>query len=182
MPKRRTTTHADISMEVQKTIAKKAEWKPSRESLLAVLNEWIRQRPGLEFGNYGDVTSYRSECRKIARDKREAQALLAAVAIREYSITADDLMRAARSAYSGRLSFVETEKGGVRIEYCTGQYWPTEYRRAACAVLASTLWEALREQPIEYLGGAEFNGSRGDAIRLYFRRQFGRGIQERWFN
>lgn len=36
------------------------------------LATWIRQRPGLEFGNYGDVSSYRSEMRSIAKDKRDA--------------------------------------------------------------------------------------------------------------
>jgi hypothetical protein len=31
------------------------------------------------------------------------------------------------------------------LDYCTGQYFPTEYRRAACAVLASALWSAKRD-------------------------------------
>jgi hypothetical protein len=35
--------------------------------------------------------------------------------------------------------------GGVSLDYCTGQYWPTEYRAAVCAVLASLLWAHARE-------------------------------------
>jgi hypothetical protein len=34
---------------------------------------------------------------------------------------------------------------GKRLDYTTGQYWPTEYRRAAAAVLASALWSYWRD-------------------------------------
>lgn len=40
--------------------------------------------------------------------------------------------------------------GAGRLEYTTGQYWPTEYRKAACAVLASALWAgAAASMPAE---------------------------------
>lgn len=119
-----------------------------KTSICDALATFIRQRPGLEYGNYGDVTSYRAECRSIARDKRDAETLLAAVRWRD-SITGADLIEAARGAFSGRLTI--TAKHGhaigwtVSINYCTGQYWPTEYRRAAAAVLASALWNWQRE-------------------------------------
>lgn len=130
--------------------------EPRKEAICNALAAWIRQRPGLEFANYGDATSYRAEQRSIARDKRQALELLRVVSAHD-GITADDLMRAARSAYSGRL-MIKLRDGHGRdcapwIEYCTGQYWPTEYRRAACAVLASALWEWQRENmpaPIGY--------------------------------
>lgn len=113
-----------------------------RENILSALNAFIRQRPGLEWANYGDASSYRSESRSITRDLNQAQALLRAV--RYADISADQLMQAARGAYSGRLSIIERD-GKAIIDYCTGQYFPTEYRRAACAVLASALWDYWRE-------------------------------------
>lgn len=114
-----------------------------RENILAALSRFTSQRPGLDFANYGDARAYRSESASITRDLQHARELLAAVSRRD-GIGAAELMAAARSAYSGRLTIEETESDSVRISYCTGQYFPTEYRRAVCAVLASALWEYWR--------------------------------------
>lgn len=139
--------------------------EPRKEAICDALARWIKQRPGLEYGNYGDRASYTSECRGIARDKREAETLLAAVRWRD-GINADALIKAARDAFSGRLTIRELEWKqyapeecpgkpcstdcdhrqfrGFAVDYCTGQYFPTEYRKAACAVLASALREYAR--------------------------------------
>lgn len=141
--------------------------------IVELLRDWIKQRPGLEFCNYGDVSSYRSELRGITEDRHDAERLLNSV---EYSgITAEELKAAFEHAYSGRLSLTENSKGEWMLEYCTGQYWPTEYRAAVCAVLASALWNyhRLDYQDAEHLG---------DSLRDLFRRTFGKGIQSRWFN
>ena len=106
---------------------------------------YAAQRPGLEFGNYcsgwGDKegrAAYFSEARAITRDfGRVRDALHAAY----YADATDaDVIEAARSAFSGRLS-ITPRADGVTIDYCTGQYWPTEYRKACAAVLeyAATL-------------------------------------------
>jgi hypothetical protein len=137
-----------------------------RTAILNALRAWVAQRPGLEFGNYGDVAAYREEQRGIIRDKKQAEILLEAVKWRT-SITADDL-KAAFRAYSGRLSW-----DGEKLDYCTGQYWPTEYRRAVCAVLAAALWDYAREV---------YPAKNGVELRAYFKREFGRTIARRWFN
>ena len=155
----------------------------TREQILNALAAWIKQRPGLEFGNYGDMRTYRAELRQIAKDRRDAETLLRAVALRP-SITAEDLIAATR-AYSGRLQIKDRGNAvGVHIEYCTGQYWPTEYRKAVCAVLASALWEDTRiDMPTESTRERLQPGvSAGDWIRNKFRREFGRSIAQRWFN
>ena len=83
--------------------------------------------------------------------------------------------------------------GCARLDYCTGQYFPTEYRKAACAVLASALWNWQRDNmPKADLIKANGDGpvcevypgavSAGDWLRASFRRQFGRSITNRWFN
>lgn len=140
-----------------------------REQILQALSAFVRQRPGLEFGNYGDVAAYRSELRGITKDRHHAEELLAAVSWRE-GIDAAALLNAAKHSFSGRLSIEETDKG-IRIDYCTGQYWPTEYRRAVCAVLSSALWDYWREN------GADT----GDAIRKTAREELSRGVVSRWF-
>ena len=141
----------------------------TKQQIIDALYKFASQRPGLEFGNYGDVSAYRSEMRSITKDLHQARQLLRAVELRD-SITVEQL-REGFQAYSGRLSIVDTDTGDARLDYCTGQYFPTEYRRAVCAVLASTLWVWARpDYPT------------GDKLRSYFRREFGRGIASRWFN
>lgn len=132
------------------------------------LNKWIKQRSGLDFGNYGDIRSYRAELRRITKDYQNARELLAFVAMRD-GITAADIVAAAKCAYSGRLEINE-ETGA--INYTTGQYWPTEYRAAVCAVLAAAIWAYFRES----------GHDSGDSIRKAAHAEFGRGIASRWFN
>lgn len=174
----------------------------SKTHILTALSSWISQRPGLDFANYGDVPAYRADLRQITKDRHDAERLLNFVALRE-SITAEMLLAAFPRGYSGRLSISEaTNKRGevsARLEYCTGQYWPTEYRKAACAVLAAAIWDwqrsnmppsqgkvtrvtgvgaFARETEHESIEGL----SPGDWLRAKFRREFGRRIQARWFD
>ena len=162
-----------------------------KQAIVAALYNWIKQRPGLEYGNYGEPTSYRAEIRSITKDLHDARLLLRHVELS--SVTADQLKTAFR-AFSGRLSCtvkpvyasgkVAVIPGHVigytaTLDYCTGQYWPTEYRRAAAAVCASALWDHYREG---YAASAKKDESPGDAIRRNFRREYGRNFQERWFS
>ena len=139
-----------------------------KSGIIAALRKWIAQRPGLEFGNYGNVPSYRSEMRSIARDLQHARAMVNYVAWHD-SITAEMILDAAKS---GRLSIVVRDDGTVAIDYCTGQYWPTEYRRAVCHLMSSVIWHWLREN-CDY--------KTGDDIRKVARRELGASIARRWF-
>jgi hypothetical protein len=147
---------------------------PTKEQIINLLDAWIRQRPGLEFCNYGDVSNYRAELRHITRDLHDARELLRSVELS--GITAPALLDAF-SAFSGRLQITTTDKPGeYRLDYCTGQYWPTEYRVAACAVLSRALWEYYRS---DIDPNAEH---KGDLLRAKFSRLFGRRIAARWFD
>lgn len=173
-----------------------AEAEQRKAAVLAALRVFARQRSGIEWGNYGgEGAAYRSEVRSITKDLTHATALLRAVELR--SISADDIIRASRDAYGGRLTLTErtTPEGGFSfdVDYCAGQYFPTEYRRAVCAVLASALWYHVREHcmpapsgKIKGYGGQPtdaYDGlTAGDWLRRYFVRDFGRGIASRWFS
>jgi hypothetical protein len=135
-----------------------------RNVILEALTKFARQRPGLEFGNYGTHAAYNAEMRAITRDLRDALVIMDAV--RRSSIGADTLREAFKRGFSGRLSW-----DGKRLDYCVGQYFPTEYRRAVAAVLASALWEHYRT-----------TNSTGETMRATFRRMFRRGIANRYFN
>ena len=129
-----------------------------RDQILSLMETFIRSRPGLEFANYGDVSAYRSESRAITRDRDHALTLLRYV--RWTSIDATALREAFRGAFGGRLTLGENRvckdchrdpalqhdhAPRFTLSYCAGQYYPTEYRRAACAVLASAIWAYWRD-------------------------------------
>lgn len=147
------------------------EHDTEKERIMSALWAWIKRRPGLEFGNYGSVSNYRAELRGITRDKHDAEMLLRSVELA--SLTGAQL-KAAFRAFSGRLSW-----DGEKLDYCAGQYWPTEYRRAVCAVAACALWDHYRE---DFAKDAKENESAGDAIRRNFKRLFGKRMQTRWFD
>jgi len=163
-----------------------------KQQIICALYTFIGQRPGLEFGNYGDVPNYRAEVRAIGRDLTQARQLLRYVELRA-SITADDIIEASLRAYSGRLTITASDDGKVSIDYCTGQYWPTEYRKAACAVLSQAIWawtsaHAMPAPTLHHNSETgetvqRFKGLRaGDYLRASFKREFGRGMASRWFN
>ena len=159
----------------------------TKQEICALLRAFINQRPGLDFNNYGCATSYRAELRSITKQRADAIQLLRAVELRE-SIEAGELVAAFPHAFSGRLGLTET-KGKPALFYCAGQYFPTEYRAAVCAVLARCLWvwvrtdcmpEGVKDGDSEVYGPKKL--SAGGFIRDFFKREFGRGIASRWFN
>jgi len=140
-----------------------------KSTIVAALDAFIRQRPGLEFGNYGDWTAYRSEMRSIGKDLQHARAMLRYVEWHD-SITADMILNAADNG--GRLSIVVRDDGTVAIDYCTGQYWCTEYRPAVCRLLSSVVWDWMRANDPQ---------RSGEMIRKTARRELGTSIARRWF-
>ncbi len=107
-------------------------------AIFEAFRQFINQRPSLDpcnyFSDYRDKEgrrAYRQESRRIQADGRRARAALALASA--YPFDGAALLDACR-AYSGRLSIV-TRENGLGLDYCTGQYWPTEYRTAAAVVL-----------------------------------------------
>lgn len=155
----------------------------TKSQILDLLRAFAAQRPGLEFANYGDVRAWRAESRAITRDLHDARELLRAVEWRD-GIDADALREAFR-AFSGRLTLDESG-AAPSLDYCTGQYFPTEYRKAVCAVCASALWNYYRDhcmpsaaQPSAYRAYVK---SPGDWLRATFKREFSARLARRWFN
>lgn len=134
----------------------------TRDDILQALNAFIESRPGFEPANYaGAPEAYRADYRRAYQHLKDARELLRAVTWR--SIDADALMRAKHH----RIEFTSTG-----VDYRTGQYYPTEYRAAACVTLSSALWNYFRD-----CCGCDT----GDKIRDMARRELGRSITRRWF-
>lgn len=134
-----------------------------KSTLIHAMGEFISKRSGIDGRNYDSRESFMGDYRKILRDGKHARRLLDYVS--RLSISAEDLIAASKSAYSGRLSFDE-----IGVDYVTGQYFPTEYRAAACAVLARAIWE--------YFCTGYYSP---EQIRKVARREFGRAIASAWF-
>jgi len=142
-----------------------------KTQLLAAMSAFISQRSGLDARNYGGSRdALMGDYNSILRSGRDARKLLRFVEMRG-SIT-EEMLRDGFRAYSGRLSIVENEKG-IALDYTTGQYFPTEYRNAACAVLAAAIWSWLL---------SDATAETAPNLRKWAKREFGRGIASRWFN
>jgi len=153
----------------------------NKQDIINALYTFAHKRPGLEYRNYVSDwrdylgrKAYAAESRSITKDLREARVLLRKVELS--GISAEQLIDAARHNFSGRLSINQNDKGEVIIDYCTGQYWPTEYRRAVCAVLAGALWAYRRDDIPAHVE------NKGQYLRDKFAKEYGRGLASRWFN
>ena len=73
-------------------------------------------------------------------------------------------------AFSGRLSW-----DGASLSYCTGQYYPTEYRLAAAAVLRAALWDYWRANV-----GPDVEDKRARILKAA-RDNLSAGVFRRWF-
>lgn len=165
----------------------------NKAALLDALSQFAAKRPSLDFNDYGNVQNYRQESRAITRDLHHARELLQAVA--RSSITAEQILQASKSAFGGRLTITETDKG-YKLNYCTGQYFPTEYRKAVSAICAASLWHYFREQcmpePVYIHHGsatdhpmrteATYNGmNAGDFLRNTCKKNFSRSVYQSYF-
>ncbi len=157
-----------------------------------------------DYGNDANGRSaYRSEVRSIAKDKARAVAALAYV---RRSVTHDPALLADsfKRAFSGRLEWkvesvnasrqkcasclaapglnhAETCTGGAhalvgRLSYCTGQYFPTEYRKAAASVLETyksllnQKWAAEHPQKFQFKSLADVKAANAAIGGHWFER------------
>lgn len=127
--------------------------------------KFANQKPGLSFADYGDRKIYFAEMREITKDLHDFRELLNLAFIRLGS-NLEEKLTEYLSKSSGRL----TLKDG-KLQYCTGQYFPTEYRPAVNQVLKSLIWDNLREEK-DSAGNYLYNT--GDTLRAYFKRNLSR--------
>ena len=154
-----------------------------KNQVMGALHKFIRQRPQLEFGNYGELKAYRAEVRSIGRDLQDAEALLAAVSWR--SITGDDIANAAKDSFSGRLSLVEkgdrvrltTVRGSIGRPNTGGQPVPCSRPRFGSIGDRLILSRAQKRSALQHAANWAHDspaaGSDNDLPRLVYRAQRG---------
>jgi hypothetical protein len=139
-----------------------------KQKIIDALYTFANKRPQLEYCNYGNHSSYLQESRAITKDLHHARALLRKVELS--GISAEELLEASKEAFSGRLTITATDNGVVKIDYCVGQYFPTEYRKAVASVCARALWNYWKT-----------DANDADRIRNTARREFPRAIARAYF-
>ena len=141
----------------------------TRTQILHALDAFLESRPGFDPANYqGAPQAYRADYRRAYQHLQDGRALLRAVSWRD-GIDADTLTRAKHH----RIDFKPSATGNtLEVDYCTGQYYPVEFRAAVCHTLSSALWDYFREH---------CGCQTADAIRTMARRELGRSIARRWF-
>lgn len=97
------------------------------------LREFVGQRPGFEFANYGSVAQYQADYRPVLRDLHTFKQLDYLRGDTLASLPTETWQEASRVS-SGRLQW-----NGQEWDYTTGQYFPVEYRAAALAVAKRAL-------------------------------------------
>jgi len=133
-----------------------------RAEILEALARFTAQRSGIDGRNYGGSReAFLGDYRRILRDGRDARALLRVV---ELSTCLPDSILV-EILNNGRLTW-----DGKRLDYCAGQYFPTEYRAAVCRALAAALWHTWSR-----------DGKTAEQIRAAAKSNLGRGIARRWF-
>jgi hypothetical protein len=131
--------------------------------LIRLIEEFVNSRPRFDPGNYSDASSYRADMRRAMRHRQDAHVMI------RYCLRATgDIEPHIRDALrTGRL----TLRDDGTLDYCTGQYYPTEYRAAACRVLSSALWHFWRTPT-----------STADSLRATARVALPRSVANRWFS
>lgn len=143
-----------------------------KDQILEALGKHIAQRSGIDCRDYCSSWSdkdgraaFMQDYRGMLKDGKEARELMRYVSLK-HSITADDILK--HCTKNDRLSY-NIEKN--RFEYVTGQYFPTEYRSAACRLLVATIRSYYFEQ-----------GYKWEEITKILKGDLGRGLFNRWFN
>ena len=154
-----------VSPEEFDAIAEKLQTSSIRLGILRALEKFAKQRSGLDWRNYGERESFLEDRRKILRDGRDARELLARC--EHFPVALEKLLEG-----DGRLMAHEEADGSLSVSYCTGQYFPTEYRSAVCRAVAGLYWERFRDD----------GATTREEIARKARNLFSAGIVKRWFN
>lgn len=132
-------------------------------NLVQLLCKFVNQRPGFDFANYGSMKYYRQDYNESLKDKNSFYELLN-LAQSRYGNNFNDALTKQLTESNDRLTLVDG-----KLQYITGQYFPTEYRNAACRVLVSLIWNDYRNEKHE---DGTFVYSDGHAIRKAIKANY----------
>lgn len=154
-----------------------AGYSETNNPAIAQLTAYAAQNPGLDAANYGfdrqGRSAFATEGRTISKAWRDYKAALIEAAAD--GVTDEDVIAEAPRAFSGRFEWVLRDQNAAQSKcpecnakpgdlhnascnsgshrpvgewnYCTGQYWPTEYRTAARVLIESAMMRVRQNRP-----------------------------------
>lgn len=131
---------------------------------LELLTKFAYQRPGLDFADYGEIKYYRQDSREITKDLHDFCELLRLCNV--YIDNLADKVGEVLTNSNDRLTL-----NGNKLQYITGQYFPTEYRPACSRVLKAILWRYFATQY-----------ETGNEVRAKFKNITSRRLYNNYFN
>lgn len=146
----------------------------TNKTIIEKLTKFVNQRPGLDFANYGDARAYRTESAEITRDRADFFELLSYAFRRIDNL--NELVENYLKNTSGRLTL--NDEG--ELQYCTGQYFPTEYRPAANRILANLIFASYRDEIETDSPNNVYKD--GHEIRKAIKRNVSRRLMKNYFN
>lgn len=135
---------------------------------LQALSAFVAQRSGINYADYGNRDAYMGDYRPMIQQGKDFRKM-AAFAFYS-SVNNEDIIKASDQVFSGRLQF-DVISGQYAVNYCTGQYFPTEYRLASCWLISRVIRNYWTECGYSY-----------PEIKVKAKQVFGSGIQSRYFN
>lgn len=141
--------------------------------IINLLCKFVDSRPCLDFNDYGrDIKTYRAESREITNDRRDFYELLNVARWRVDNLS--EKIEEELTTSGNRLTLE-----GNKLKYITGQYYPTEYRPAACRVIKSIIWR-------EFMNAKTPEGANkyetGHDIRKAIKKHLSRRVSRLYFN
>lgn len=140
---------------------------PADLNWLQILTDFVNQRPGFSFADYGDYKAYRQDYRTSLQQRNDFYDLKQGLQGLAFS-QANGLIYKALQDSNGRL---QINKSGNGLVYHAGQYAPTEYRGAAARLLASVLWDYIRDNNPEW-NGEQIRTKAKKALRTRSAKQY----------
>jgi len=141
-------------------------------NFIDLLCKFVNSRPCLDFNDYGDIKIYRAESREITKDRADFYELLNLARWQVENL--NDKIEQHLTSSSDRLTFENN-----KLQYITGQYYPTEYRPAANRVIKSIIWrEFMNAKTPENTNKYET----GHDIRKAIKKHLSRRVSRLYFN
>lgn len=127
---------------------------------IVALCEFVSQRSGIEPGNYysdwrdkSGREAYQDEIKSIGQDLKRFRTALNVAG--SEGVQDADVLAEAPHAFSGRLEWkyppeeLQKDRQQGQWYYCTGQYFPTEYRKAAATLIEYATRRVRQARPKE---------------------------------
>lgn len=145
-----------------------------------LLWDFAHKRPGFDLADYGGGRDgfkyYRQDYRRALADLHAFRELFYLAQRRHGSNFAEAVHRELLRT-SGRLTI--SEYNPAKLQYITGQYFPTEFRAAACRLLVNLIWN-------DYMKERNTSGEPvykdGHAIRKAIQAALRSRNTKSWFN